>query len=75
MGMVAYLDGVRIWMVHTVGAGIVIILLCVTNITTTCICHKHDVRHTPKQRKLDRLKSEFKGATNETSTGDCGSIH
>jgi len=53
---------------HTIGVGNVMILLCVTNITTTRRCHKHDVRHSPKQCKLDRLKSESKGATNETPT-------
>ena len=45
--------------------------LCVTNITTTCISHKHHIRHTPKQRNLDpvywRLKSESQSATNETA--------
>jgi len=28
--------------------------------------HKYDVKHTPKQHKLDCLKSESKGATKET---------
>jgi len=61
-GFEAYLDDVQCrcrYQHHT---------FCVINITTTCICHKYLVRHAPKQRKLDRLRSESKGATNETPT-------
>ena len=30
--------------------------------------HKYHIERTPKRRKLDRLKSESRGATNETPT-------
>jgi len=42
--------------------------LRVDTIIILYICHKYHVKHTPKQRKLYRLKSESKSATNETPT-------
>jgi len=57
-GMVAYQGGVR-----TVSVGIVIILVCVTNVTSNI-----NLNNAPQEHKLDSLNSKAKGATNETPT-------